>query len=108
MDTKKHTLSLLVENEPGVLARISGLFSGRGFNIESLCVAETNEYNVSRVTLVTTGDLVILEQIKKQLNKLISVIKVLDFTNTPFVQRELALIKIKAEAHLVISAELRC
>ena len=97
MDTKKHTLSLLVENEPGVLARISGLFSGRGFNIESLCVAETNEYNVSRVTLVTTGDLVILEQIKKQLNKLISVIKVLDFTNTPFVQRELALIKINAK-----------
>ena len=97
MDTKKHTLSLLVENEPGVLARISGLFSGRGFNIESLCVAETNEYNISRVTLVTTGDLVILEQIKKQLNKLISVIKVLDFANTPFVQRELALIKINAK-----------
>jgi len=97
MDTKKHTLSLLVENEPGVLARISGLFSGRGFNIESLCVAETNEDNVSRVTLVTTGDLNILEQIKKQLNKLISVIKVLDFANTPFVQRELALIKINAK-----------
>ncbi len=97
MDTKKHTLSLLVENEPGVLARISGLFSGRGFNIESLCVAETNEDNISRVTLVTTGDLNILEQIKKQLNKLISVIKVLDFANTPFVQRELALIKIKAK-----------
>ena len=94
---KKHTLSLLVENETGVLARISGLFSGRGFNIESLCVAETNEDNVSRITLVTTGDMNILEQIKKQLNKLISVIKVLDFTNTPFVQRELALIKIKAK-----------
>lgn len=97
MDKKKHTLSLLVENEPGVLARISGLFSGRGFNIESLCVAETTEDNISRVTLVTTGDLIILEQIKKQLNKLITVIKVLDFTNTPFVQRELALIKIKAK-----------
>ena len=94
---KKHTLSLLVENETGVLARISGLFSGRSFNIESLCVAETNEDNVSRITLVTTGDMNILEQIKKQLNKLISVIKVLDFTNTPFVQRELALIKIKAK-----------
>ncbi|MFC1839774.1 acetolactate synthase small subunit [Thermodesulfobacteriota bacterium] len=94
---KKHTLSLLVENEPGVLARISGLFSGRGFNIESLCVAETNEDNVSRVTLVTTGDMNILEQIKKQLNKLISIIKVLDYTNTPFVQRELALIKIRAK-----------
>ena len=95
MEKEKHILSLLVENEPGVLARISGLFSGRGFNIESLCVAETNEENVSRVTLVTTGDMNILEQIKKQLNKLISVVKVLDFTGSPFVQRELALIKLK-------------
>ena len=97
MDNKKHILSLLVENEPGVLARISGLFSGRGFNIESLCVAETNEENVSRVTLVTIGDMNILEQIKKQLNKLISVVKVLEFTGTPYVQRELVLIKIKAK-----------
>jgi acetolactate synthase-1/3 small subunit len=94
---KKTTLSLLVENEPGVLARIAGLFSGRGFNIESLCVAETNEPNVSRVTLVTRGDRNIIEQIKKQLNKLIDVIKVLDFTGTPFVQREMALIKIRAK-----------
>ena len=94
---KKHTLSLLVENEPGVLARIAGLFSGRGFNIESLCVAETTETNVSRVTLVTKGDMNILEQVKKQLNKVIDVIKVFDFTETPFVQRELALIKIKAK-----------
>jgi acetolactate synthase-1/3 small subunit len=98
LENKKHILSLLVENEPGVLARISGLFSGRGFNIESLCVAETNEENVSRVTLVTTGDMNILEQIKKQLNKLVTVIKVLEFTGTPFVQRELALIKIKAKS----------
>ena len=94
---KKTTLSLLVKNEPGVLARIAGLFSGRGFNIESLCVAETNEPNVSRVTLVTKGDRNIIEQIKKQLNKLIDVIKVLDFTGTPFVQRELALIKVQAK-----------
>ena len=94
---KRTTLSLLVENEPGVLARIAGLFSGRGFNIESLCVAETNEPNVSRVTLVTRGDRNIIEQIKKQLNKLIDVIKVLDFTGTPFVQREMALIKIRAK-----------
>ena len=94
---KKHILSLLVDNEPGVLARIAGLFSGRGFNIESLCVAETNEPNVSRVTLVTRGDMSILEQIKKQLNKLINVVKVLDFQGTPFVQRELALIKIRAK-----------
>ena len=95
---KKHTLSLLVDNEPGVLARIAGLFSGRGFNIESLCVAETTDPRVSRVTLVTGGDMNILEQIKKQLNKLIDVIKVLDFTETPFVQRELALIKIRAKS----------
>ena len=96
-NAKKHTLSLLVDNEPGVLARISGLFSGRGFNIESLCVAETTEPNVSRITLVTKGDMQILEQIKKQLNKIINVIKVLDFSTTPFVQRELAMIKVRAK-----------
>ena len=96
-NAKKHTLSLLVDNEPGVLARIAGLFSGRGFNIESLCVAETTDPHVSRVTLVTKGDMNILEQIKKQLNKLINVIKVLDFRITPFVQRELALIKVRAK-----------
>src|SRR4030042_2499115 len=94
---KKTTLSLLVENEPGVLSRIAGLFSGRGFNIESLCVAETNEPNVSRVTLVTKGDRNIIEQIKKQLNNIIDVIRVLDFTGTPFVQRELALIKVRSK-----------
>jgi acetolactate synthase-1/3 small subunit len=94
----KHTLSLLVDNEPGVLARIAGLFSGRGFNIESLCVAETTEPNVSRITLVTRGDMHILEQIKKQLNKVINVIKVLDFKATPFVQRELAMIKVRAKS----------
>jgi acetolactate synthase I/III small subunit len=93
----KHILSLLVDNEPGVLSRITGLFSGRGFNIESLCVAETTEPNVSRVTIVTNGDENILEQIKKQLNKLINVIKVLDFQGVPFVQRELALIKVRAK-----------
>jgi acetolactate synthase-1/3 small subunit len=95
-NTTKHTLSLLVDNEPGVLARISGLFSGRGFNIESLCVAETTEPNVSRITLVTRGDMHVLEQIKKQLNKVINVIKVFDFSSMPFVQRELAMIKIRA------------
>jgi acetolactate synthase I/III small subunit len=96
-NNQKHILSLLVDNEPGVLTRITGLFSGRGFNIESLCVAETTELNVSRVTIVTNGDLNILEQIKKQLNKLINVVKVLDFKGTPFVQRELALIKVRAK-----------
>jgi acetolactate synthase I/III small subunit len=95
-NNQKHILSLLVDNEPGVLTRITGLFSGRGFNIESLSVAETTEPNVSRVTIVTRGDMFILEQIKKQLNKLINVVKVLDFKGTPFVQRELALIKVRA------------
>jgi len=96
-NNQKHILSLLVDNEPGVLTRITGLFSGRGFNIESLSVAETTEPNISRVTIVTNGDMNILEQIKKQLNKLINVVKVLDFKGTPFVQRELALIKVRAK-----------
>ena len=93
----KHILSLLVENQPGVLSRISGLFSGRGFNIESLCVAETIDSDVSRITIVTVGDMAITEQIKKQLNKLINVIKVSDFTDTGYVQREMALIKVSAK-----------
>ena len=94
---EKHIFSLLVENQPGVLSRIAGLFSGRGFNIESLCVAETIEPDISRITLVTIGDMAITEQIKKQLNKLINVIKVADFTDTAFVQREMALIKVSAK-----------
>ena len=76
MTEEKHVLSILVDNEPGVLSRIAGLFSGRGFNIESLCVAETTEPMVSRITLVTTGEPPIIEQIEKQLNKLINVVKV--------------------------------
>jgi len=94
----KHTISVLVENEFGVLARVAGLFSGRGFNIESLSVAPTLEPNISRMTLVTRGDDRILEQINKQLNKLISTIKVIDFTGEAYVERELALIKVAAEA----------
>lgn len=94
---KKRTLSLLVDNEPGVLSRIAGLFSGRGFNIESLCVAETMEPGISRITIVTQGDLPVLEQIKKQLNKLINVIKVFDFSDIPFVQREMVLIKVRSK-----------
>ena len=97
VDKKNHILSILVENRPGVLSRIAGLFSGRGFNIESLCVAETTDPLISRITLVTMGDMAIVEQIKKQLNKLINVIKVMDFTDTAFVQREMALIKIRAK-----------
>ncbi|NVM57744.1 MAG: acetolactate synthase small subunit [Desulfobacterales bacterium] len=95
---QKHIISLLVDNEPGVLARVAGLFSGRGFNIESLCVAETLDPAVSRITLVTRGDEAIAEQIKKQLNKLINVIKVYDLTGTEYVGREMALVKVKAKA----------
>ncbi len=95
--SKKHILSMLVDNEPGVLSRVAGLFSGRGFNIDSLCVSETTDPLVSRITLVAVGDMSILEQIKKQLNKLINVIKVLDFTEADFVQRETALVKVRAK-----------
>jgi len=94
---QKHTIGVLVENQPGVLSRVAGLFSGRGFNIESLTVAETNEPGQSRITLVTSGDQHIIEQITKQLNKLIDVIKVIDFRETEFVNREMALIKVRAE-----------
>ncbi len=97
-DKQRHTIGVLVENQPGVLSRVAGLFSGRGFNIDCLTVAETNEPGVSRITLVTQGDQHIMEQIIKQLNKLINVIKVYDFRETEFVDREMALIKVKAEA----------
>ena len=94
---EKHILSILVENQPGVLSRVVDLFSGRGFNIDSLCVSVTMDPQVSRITLVTEGDMSIIEQIKKQLNKLINVIKVFDFTGISFVERELALVKVKAK-----------
>ncbi|MGA7104272.1 MAG: acetolactate synthase small subunit [Candidatus Deferrimicrobiaceae bacterium] len=93
----RHTISVLVENEFGVLSRVSGLFSGRGFNIESLTVAETLDPTVSRMTIVTSGNDQILEQILKHLNKLISVIKVIDLTGAETVDRELILIKVNAE-----------
>ncbi len=93
----KHTISVLVENEFGVLARVSGLFSGRGFNIESLSVAPTLDPSISRMTIVTRGDDQVLEQVTKQLNKLIDTIKVIDFTGYDFVERELALVKVNAE-----------
>ncbi len=93
----KHTISVLVENEFGVLSRISGLFSGRGFNIESLSVAPTMDADTSRMTLVTHGDDRILEQITKQLNKLISTIKVVDFTGEDYIERELAMIKVSTD-----------
>jgi acetolactate synthase I/III small subunit len=93
----KHTISVLVENEFGVLARVAGLFSGRGFNIESLSVATTLDPTISRMTIVTSGDDQILEQITKQLNKLIDTIKVIDFTGGDYVEREMALVKVTAE-----------
>ena len=93
----RHTISVLVENEFGVLARVAGLFSGRGFNIESLSVAETMDPSVSRITLVTRGEDQVLEQIEKQLNKLINVIEVTDFTETEHVERELVLIKVPVD-----------
>lgn len=93
----KHTISVLVENEFGVLARVSSLFSGRGFNIDTLSVAPTNDETISRITLETRGDEQILEQINKQLNKLIDVIKVIDFTDGSGIAREMALVKVTAE-----------
>lgn len=93
----KHTISILVENESGVLTRVTSLFSGRGYNIESLCVAETLDPTVSKMTIVTSGNEAVIEQIVKQLNKLVSTIKVVDLTESKFIDRELALIKVNAE-----------
>jgi len=90
----KHTISVLVENKFGVLARISGLFSARGYNIDSLAVGETEDPTVSRMTIVSEGDEKTLEQIKKQLNKLIDVIKVVDFKEGEFIDKELILLKV--------------
>ncbi len=93
----RHILSVLVENEPGVLSRVSGLFSGRGFNIETLTVAPTLEEGVSVMTITTSGDEQIIEQIIKQLRKLITVIKVVDLTEVKNVEREMLLMKVSAE-----------
>ncbi|MBJ6723478.1 acetolactate synthase small subunit [Geomesophilobacter sediminis] len=93
----RHTIAVLVENEFGVLSRVVGLFSGRGFNIDSLTVAPTNDESLSRITVVTRGDEQIIEQITKQLNKLIDVIKVIDFEPENAIEREMALIKVSAE-----------
>lgn len=94
---EKHTLSVLVENKFGVLARVAGLFSARGFNIDSLAVGETEDPTVSKMTITLSGDERILEQVKKQLNKLIDVIKVVDFTRKECIDRELVLIKVSVE-----------
>lgn len=91
-----HVLSVLVENEPGVLARVAGLFSGRGFNIESLNVAPTLDEGVSHMTITTAGDDAIIEQIIKQLRKLVTVIKVVHMNEVKSIQRRMALIKVHA------------
>ncbi len=93
---REYTIAVLVENKSGVLAHIAGLFSGRGFNIKELSVGETENSEYSRMTIVVRGDDQIVEQIKKQLNKFIDVVKVIDLTNIPSVHREIILIKIKA------------
>ena len=93
----RRVLSVLVENEPGVLSRVAGLFSGRGFNIESLNVAPTLEDGVSLMTITTSGDEQIIEQIVKQLRKLVTVVKVVDFYGMAYVEREMMVIKVHAE-----------
>ena len=95
----RHTISVLVQNHPGVLVRVSGLFSSRGFNIESLAVGETEDSEISRMTIVVSGDDDVIDQIRKQLSKLVEIIKVVDLKNVSHLVRELTLIKIKAENH---------
>ena len=93
----RHTISVTVENKFGVLARVSGLFSSRGYNIDSLAVGETNDPSISRMTIVVRGDDSILQQVIKQLNKLIDVIDVKDFSEGSYVGRELVLMKVACE-----------
>jgi len=96
MTTNQHTITVLVDNKPGVLSRVSGLFSRRGYNIESLAVSITENPELSRMTLVVNGDEQEVEQITKQLHKLIEVSKVQDYINIPIIARELALVKVNA------------
>lgn len=92
----RHIISILMENESGALSRVAGLFSARGYNIESLTVAPTDDQSLSRMTLVTRGSDEIIEQITKQLNKLIDVVKLVDLTDGPHIEREMMLVKIAA------------
>jgi acetolactate synthase I/III small subunit len=92
----KHIISVLLENEPGALSRVVGLFSARGYNIESLTVAPTEDRSLSRMTMVTSGSDEVVEQITKHLNRLIDVVKVVDLIETPYIERELMLIKVRA------------
>ena len=93
----RHIISVLLENESGALSRVAGLFSARGYNIESLTVAPTEDASLSRMTLVTDGSEQIIEQITKQLNKLVDVVKLLDLTEGAHIEREMMLIKVRAE-----------
>ena len=92
----RHIISILLENEAGALSRVSGLFSARGYNIETLTVAPTEDVSLSRLTIVTTGSDEVIEQITKQLNKLIDVVKVVDLSEAAHIERELMLIKVRA------------
>jgi len=92
----RHIISILIENESGALSRVSGLFSARGYNIETLTVAPTEDASLSRMTIVTSGSDDVIEQITKQLNKLIDVVKVVDLSEAPHVERELMLVKVRA------------
>ena len=92
----RHILSILMENESGVMSRVVGLFSARDYNIDSLSIAATEDPTLSRMTIITRGDEAVLEQITKQLNKLIEVVKVIDLNDSRFVERELMLVKIRA------------
>jgi len=94
----RHTISVLVENKFGVLVRVSGLFSGRGYNIDTLNVGPTHEPSISRMTIVTRGDDATIEQIVRQLNKLVDVIEVLDFREAEYIDRELVLVKVAVDS----------
>ena len=92
----RHIISILLENEPGALSRVVGLFSARGYNIETLTVAPTEDKSLSRLTIVTSGSDDVIEQITKHLNRLIDVVKVVDLTESPYIERELMMIKVRA------------
>ena len=105
--TERHTLSVLVDNEPGVLARVIGLFSGRGYNIDSLTVSETeHEKHLSRITIVTSGTPMVIEQIRHQLERLVQIRRVVDLTDaaTPAIERELAMVKVRGRGENRVEA----
>ena len=103
----RHIISILLENEAGALSCVAGLFAARGYNIESLTVAPTEDATLSRMTLVTRGDEMVIEQITKQLNKLVDVVKLLDLSGGPHVERELMMIKVRAEKGTDMRNELK-